>query len=161
LETPNKLEEPNTGNVENYYQTKYQARQAYNEANGVTTLKDVRSQLLKEFVSPYILSRWGKGSIESHVPRSAIVSQIMAIVAGANLDDQFMEQHAGEIRAAGLTPMEALARFHKSLDYKQPLANALDSVFEQRPEFVENIIDQYVASQTPIIAARIQAQNHP
>jgi hypothetical protein len=127
---------PQTGQIENMYEKRYNSRKTYNEANGIDTLKTTRAKLgvnVKEFMD----ATWRPGSkaIERKVPRSAIVAFLIASPVGgdgAALDRQFLATYGPQFERSGISPAAALAQWHKDPNFRQRINDNLTQAFAQR-----------------------------
>jgi hypothetical protein len=135
------------GQIENMYEKRYASRNAWNAAHGIATLKELRAQLGKEFVGPYMKVNYREGSVERKVPRSQIVAFLIASPAGGNgaaLDNAWLRKWAGNY--PGIPPQQLLSAWHKDPEYRNTVNKNLTAALSpERSEEAKAAIRQFVA----------------
>jgi hypothetical protein len=94
-----------------------------------------------------------KGSAERKVPRSGIVARLIASFGGAELDRAFLARYGQQIQLDGISPAEALARYHRTPQFKADLYQRLGQHFGPQGLMSQDVIsvithyvEQYIAA---------------
>jgi hypothetical protein len=136
-----------TGKTENKYEHRYREQKAFNQNEGVDSLKDIRRKLEFE-VKGYIDSQYPKvpgqkSAPERKVNRKGIASYLIGhpqIGGGATMDEQFLTTHDLQ----GKDWHSALGSFHNSTEYRTALYNNLSDAIANRKAAVAEAAEQYI-----------------
>jgi hypothetical protein len=129
------------GTIYNWFEKKFDARTQWNANNAVTTLQDIRKKFGDLVIKKIMDHFYPKGSkmVERRAPRSGIVAWVIAGLGGALADQQYLTANADAIHQAGITPTEALARLHRSKEYREHIIKILNPVVAAGGDHAESI----------------------
>jgi hypothetical protein len=129
----------------------YAMRKQARTEDGSDSLAEIRKWFQATVIKTAFEAKYEKGSPGRKAPRSGAAAFVINGIVGSRVDNAYLVQNREEIAAAGKTPGEALAVFHRTRMYRDalmeellPLKEAIGRSEQRAVGIVSELVDNYV-----------------